>query len=379
MKARQQPRRTMISALLTAALSLSLAWAITGNVQVSVTDASGNPIAGASVQLVPKSTGVPGAIVITDSAGVATLTGEEGSATVVVQQDGQTKRVAVVVPGGGTTTATVSMPSGGVPLMHGAPGVGGEVWTVRLKDADLTKAFDKFTLDGSVIGETDGDLEALNEQFDHDIDVWGAGIGATWRFGDDQALGEKGHFAPWISGQLGYIGVEVKFDNKESPEDSTRYDDKGLLLGIGGGTLYTLGNNWYIGAGIEYSRANDIEADREPPVTIGGGGTLQRDLAKIDYTNLKLEFVGGHSCGKGNAWFGFEYYSTELKLDGQVKGKFSKAGMFQIDFTNKMKEDGVRFVGGLDRRFGHTPLFGGVSLSTDGDNSELGTYIYYRF
>jgi hypothetical protein len=92
----------------------SLALAITGNVQVEVTDAQGNPIEGAKVSLLLPGGG-SGAVAATDAGGLAIVGGDEGQATLVVEHEGQRKEIAVTVPGGGTLRQRVRLPIGSGP------------------------------------------------------------------------------------------------------------------------------------------------------------------------------------------------------------------------------------------------------------------------
>jgi len=112
----------------------SLALAITGNVQVEVTDIEGNPIAGAKVSLVLPGGGA-GAVATTDASGAATLSGEQGRATLVVEHDGERQEIAVTVPAAGTLRQRVRLPFRSAPPADlDAPG---RTFRVRAGIADV--------------------------------------------------------------------------------------------------------------------------------------------------------------------------------------------------------------------------------------------------
>jgi hypothetical protein len=357
-------------------IAASFVFAITGNVQVAVTDASGQPVPGATVRLVPSSPGATAVTATTDSDGNATLTAEQGSAELIVEHGEDRKSKTVRIPAGGTLMTDIAFGVGGAaPVMKGQPQVGGGVMVIEFDDMPIGKAFDRFQVNGIVTNETEGDLDDLNQRFDHRVKVDGFAVQASWRFGPEEY--QPYRWYPYLSGELGRVDLDVEFHNNQSPEDSNTFADRGPLYGIGGGTNFTLTNHWYIGFGASYHTARNIDAERDPPVSVGSG-TLVRDRADLTLSSTVAEFIGGHFCNNGgNVWFGVQYYKTEVELDGKIMVRFPP-DLVEIEFENDLEEDGVRVVGGLDKRF--TPHFlGGISAATDGDHEEIRGYLAYGF
>jgi len=115
-------------------MGVCLAWTLgafgsaladTGSVEIHLTDDRGAPIAGAIVSLQGGEGAVPGATVITDSMGRATLTAEEGRTALLIEHDGKRKKIVVMIPPGDTLRRDVELERPSAPPgTDGDPGPG---------------------------------------------------------------------------------------------------------------------------------------------------------------------------------------------------------------------------------------------------------------
>jgi hypothetical protein len=363
-------RKRILTGALVAVLATGLALAITGNVEMKVTDAAGKPISGAKVSLQRGDDAIPGAIVYTDGNGVAVLTADEGPVTVVVENGGDRKETAVTIMGGKTVSKTISM--GGAPpadsLIPGARSAGVTVGGRFIADGDLVKAVDRLYFNGALFSETEGDLDALNEDFDHELYAGFATFDLSWQFRRDAPYGKHGRFLPSIQLSVGMLELETEFHNNDFPDFSNTFKDQGPLYGVGFTLVQDCDNPGYVGGQIDYRWATGIEADRDPQVS-APGGTLLQDSADMDYSSGTFRiFYGREFLGnKATWWAGGLYNKTEVSLDGTVRAEFP-TGTTEIKFENDIENESAALEAGLRFRFGDSRVVGGVTASANEDD-----------
>lgn len=408
-------RSFRILALIAFALSAPSAWAVVGNVDVTITDPAGKPVPGATISL----TTPAGAAVTatTNSEGQAVLRDvEEGSHLVTISgPDVRRTRRRLIVVGGQSTQATLIAPRLLAEAPSGCLGCLAVGPTAMLDSvSDLPITVNRSTITNEAQGRTpqttttDHDLAESNRDFDHRsrIDTAGLevsfgvrgqggvaafrgmGLGPATGLRPAMAVGSGSttggaspRFHPALVVAVGRASAELEFENQASPGDSVVFEGSGLVLGAGVDATWFLGDGgWYTGAGYRYQRLLESGVARRRPLVVEGG-RLTADDFKLRHQAHTAHARVGYGTRNVAPWAGVRAVFRKIALDGDFRFDFSQRFGFPVSSRfvarNEFEENVVQAMAGIDFRLPRTRLFARAEAGFGGGNNSAGVRLAY--
>ncbi|MFQ5881019.1 MAG: carboxypeptidase-like regulatory domain-containing protein [Candidatus Methylomirabilales bacterium] len=366
-----------------------LAWGVVGNIEVVVTDPTGKPIPGATVEVTSLEDPEITKEATTDERGRVVIPVEAGDYHVHVSDPDYVQTQEEVSVGGGETTSTdfsldpifpwmVQNPGGCLGCFTFGPAFVGE----SVDDLDITVSKDVTIdqLDGVIFGPTvaRGDTDQLNRDFDHELEVNG-GV-ADFSMGLPKFYIGGWGFYPALNLEVGGADVEFEFQNKVNPANSTTFDGSGAKVGAGVGVVGTLCRAcpWYLGFGYKY-RMLDASLTRSPSLT-AVGGVVERD--DVEFSSHSHSAYGKFGVSLFNnriaPYAGVRGTWYRAKLEGDIRSSFSSGVTQNITFRNEFERDTAEGIFGVDARL-WGPLFFRGEGSTNGTDFSLLFKLTYGF
>jgi len=383
---------------LLAGLTLGFAWlaAPAEAVTVTVTDAGGNPVAGASVSL----GGVTGQ---TDKDGKATLDRvPTGSQALTVESDDivTTRRTVNVGTGDAPIGVSVDRRYGWMTQTPpwGSLGVGPIYEGNWHSDLDIKKSVLRDTQGGVLLGEIRPDLGDLNRDFKYRLNLNEAGVDVPFGFPGFN-LGDCVHVSPAVSLFMGGNTVSIKQDGPGSGND-TKLSGSGFTWGVGAELGFSVRphgeHQWledlYARVGYKYRQGwADVSRSPGESENLGFGAppatsTISEDgdldwRAHTVYGHVGYSFLNDRLF----PYAGVQWQRRSFDLDTHSVVDVPGPGRVTRDISQEFRSNEVQGVVGLDARpFGTysralSPLFLRAELNFNGQSLGTQVKLIYQF